>query len=152
MEHSEEAQVEEILRQATARSGNTRFIRIIIAAAIIAIVGFVVLKVIPEVQDSRTYQHALELEEQGDFATAHSIYKQLGSYKDSAQRSRDTLDMAHEAAYEEAEALLEAGEFDAAEKIYRELGNYKGARARLKSMDKFRAEAAVSEEPADAVE
>ena len=103
-------------------------------AALIAVVGVLVLYVTKITLPRSRYASAEALLAAGDYNGAAKAFAALGDYRDSAALA---LNSAHEAMYQDAEALLAAGNHEAAAAKFRLLGEYSDSALRAQAIEQW---------------
>ncbi|MGE4572615.1 MAG: DUF6273 domain-containing protein [Candidatus Izemoplasmatales bacterium] len=112
-----ERRAEERRIAAIARNKKNKKIAKIVIPSISIVITFLILLFSVYIPNTK-YNQAVELMESGSYEEASVIFKELGSYKDSAT-------LALESKYIEATELMESESYEEASAIFKELGSYK---------------------------
>lgn len=139
LEAERKAEAERRAEIKKARMKKTLLILSIVAVLLIG--SFVFWKTIYEPQQA--YNQAVQLYNAKQYEESIAAFDALGSYKDSANQSKQIkeevaaaelaqkIEEENAAAYAEAEKLLQAGEYDQAIAVFSELGEYRDSNEKL---------------------
>ena len=108
-----------------APDGKQKRVRILIAAAIIAVAAVIAATIITVVIPDRKYEEALARMDAGQYTEAIAAFAALDGYKDSKIKITECEAAIIENRYQAAQALLDAGSYTEAIAAFFALGDYK---------------------------
>ena len=120
--------IEEIKAKEEADEKRNKKIKLIAAAAVCAVIAFIILLNTVIVPASK-YNAAVALMEAGKYTEAKSAFEALGSFKDSADKITECNTGILDDQYNAAVALMEAGDKSGAAFAFGKAGEYKDAKA-----------------------